>query len=80
MLASGSVTDENCWADTSTPRSCNFGQKQLHQGITVNTGFDVHDAVQARHLAKQTVEVKVQAIALQRVEAGRSLSHATVSG
>ena len=48
-----------------------FRQKEVDQGITVNTGFNVHDAVQARHLAKQTVEVKFRPLVGDRVEAGQ---------
>ena len=58
MLASGSVTEENCSAVNETPRSSSLVKNTLTKVITVDTGFNVHDAVESRHLAQKTVKVQ----------------------
>ena len=69
----------NCWADTSTPRSCNFAKK-VDQGITVNTGFNVmmpfrRDISPSKRLRSSSGHWSVTVS-----KPDNSLSHATVSG
>ncbi len=39
------------------PSVLKSGQEETDQFVTVNPGFDVHDAVQATHFAEETVKV-----------------------